>query len=882
MTNYTMHVVSHTHWDREWYRTFQSFRIRLVDLIDNLLDILEKEPDFKFFNFDGQTIVLEDYLQIRPEKRPILEKYIREGRILVGPWYQLNDEFLVSGESTIRSLLIGHRIAQEFGAVTKVGYLPDQFGNISQMPQIFQGFGIDNAIMGRGRQLTEGRKMEFIWESPDSSKVLSSLMAFWYNNAQRFPYDTDEAVKYVLDIKNRMKDFTHSDQLLLMNGVDHLEAQPGLSDIIARVNERLEGDKLVHSTLPAYIEALKKSLHKSGAELEVVTGELREDRGGSILAGTLSSRMYIKQANEKCQTALEKYAEPASSFAYLLGDKYPQGFMTYTWKLLMQNHPHDSICGCSIDQVHREMMPRFDQVEQIANELTNRALASIANRIKTDSDSLIVFNPLNWERTDKVSATLDFPIGDPDRSAPQIDPSRTFNMIRILDEDGNEVPFALKSAKNMPITIYAPDELPLGLWVRRFEIDLLAEKVPSCGYKTYKIEKCQSAPQFRGSVASDVYWDDTMANEFVRLSIRDGKISIERLDLTDEDSLIDIYDNLNIFEDTGDIGDEYLYRRPLDDITVTSLDCNPQVSIINRDPISATYKVDMVIKLPQSADRINSTRSSEMVECPVSTYLTVVRGVPRVDVHTVVTNNARDHRLRVLFPTGIDVETSFAEGQFDVVERPIGVPEDCPGASPFHPQQRWVDVCDEERGLCIINKGLPEYEVYDDDGRTIAITLLRCVDRLSGGGETGGLLLTPDAECIGEHSFDYAIYPHADDWKSAKVWKQAHQHNVPLITTQTGAHDGIFPSTYSFLETSHSELIVSAVKRAEDSDMLVVRFYNTTDADVCDAKITVRGSKAARLLNLNEDIIGDVDFKAGTVSMDVPAKKIVTLGFDIS
>ena len=155
-----LHVISHTHWDREWYFTFQKFRVRLVDLIDHVLDILDSDPDYNCFNLDGQTIVLEDYLQIKPENRERIARYVREGKILVGPWYQLNDEFLVSGESTVRSLLIGHRISREFGATMKLGYLPDQFGNISQMPQIFNGFGIDTAIFGRGLQLVGDRKME--------------------------------------------------------------------------------------------------------------------------------------------------------------------------------------------------------------------------------------------------------------------------------------------------------------------------------------------------------------------------------------------------------------------------------------------------------------------------------------------------------------------------------------------------------------------------------------------------------------------------------------------------------------------------------------------------------------------------------------------------
>ncbi len=244
MNEKTIHVISHTHWDREWYLPFQLFRIRLVDLIDNLLEILDRDPDFRHFHLDGQTIVLQDYLAIRPENEQKLRNYIRQGRILIGPWYQLNDEFLVSGESTIRSLLIGHRISRDFGATMKVGYLPDQFGQISQMPQILRGFGIDNAVFGRGIQLTGDRKIEFFWESPDGSKVLASFLAFWYNNAQRFPWETKEAVEMTTRMRDMLAQYSVMRDLLFMNGVDHLEAQENLSDILKRVAPEISPDKI--------------------------------------------------------------------------------------------------------------------------------------------------------------------------------------------------------------------------------------------------------------------------------------------------------------------------------------------------------------------------------------------------------------------------------------------------------------------------------------------------------------------------------------------------------------------------------------------------------------------------------------------------------------
>lgn len=876
-----MHVVSHTHWDREWYLPFQRFRVRLVDLMDHLLEVLERDPDFKHFNLDGQTVMIEDYLEIRPEKRAAVQRLAREGRLSVGPWYVLNDEFLASGESTVRSLLIGHRIAREFCPVMKVGYLPDQFGNISQAPQILLGFGIDSAIFGRGMHLDADRGMEFWWESPDGSRVLASLMGFWYNNAQRFPIDTDEALRYVEDMRDRMKRVSRVEHLLLMNGVDHVEAQAEVPAILARVNERLGGDRLVHSTLPVYMDAVKASIRGSGCRLATVTGELREDRSGSLLAGTLSSRMNIKQANERCQTALERCAEPAASFASILGEEYPHGLLTYAWKTLLKNHAHDSICGCSVDQVHREMMPRFERCLQVAEEVTARALATIAHRVKTEADSLVVFNFLNWERTDTVRAVVDFEAGPATREKPTVDPTMLVESIRLFDRSGSEVPIRIVSAGLTEKQVLNPHELPRALIVKRFVVQFVARQMPACGYRVYRIAKSNAPDSIRDpageSSRSLIARDNTIANEFLQLTVRGGRVRVEPADGSEGWS-----GEVNIFEDRGDIGDEYHFLAPANDIAVTSRGAHLRVSMIDNSPVSATVKIEMSLRLPVECPPETSARSKETVPCPITTSLTVCAGVPRVDVVTVVENLAKDHRLRVLFPTGIETDLSWAEGQFDVIGRPVRLPGGRDDSSPSHPQQRWVDVNDGESGLCIVNKGLPEYELCADAARTVALTLLRCVGTLSRGSAAPGAGATPEAQCLGAHTFEYAIYPHAGGWEKAQVWRQAHQHGLPIVAVQTGAHEGDFGDQHSFLETGSAETIVSAIKKAEDANLLVVRLSNTTTKGIADAWVRVAGAESAKLLNLNEEAIGDVIFSDSTARLAVGAKKIVTLGFALA
>ncbi len=311
----TILLVPHTHWDREWYQTFQQFRIRLVQAVDKLLDILDSDNTFHHFMLDGQTIVLEDYLEIQPEQEERLRQHVRSGRILVGPWYVQPDEFLVSGESLIRNLQVGLRQATDFGNPMYVGYVPDSFGHIAQLPQILQGVGIDNAVFWRGVG-AEAKKSEFYWQSPDGSKVFVAHLAdpIGYSNARHMPLSPEEFVTRVeLLIANNLPK-ANTPTLLFMNGSDHLEVQAGLPATIQAANELLatldssrqnllhEGSSLSYnsiavqiSTLPQYLERVRQRIPVE--TLQTLTGEMRSSQYAHLLPSVLSSRMWIKQQN---------------------------------------------------------------------------------------------------------------------------------------------------------------------------------------------------------------------------------------------------------------------------------------------------------------------------------------------------------------------------------------------------------------------------------------------------------------------------------------------------------------------------------------------------------------------------------------------------------
>ncbi len=442
----TIILVPHTHWDREWYQTFQQFRIRLVRVVDKLLDILDRDDTFTYFMLDGQTIVLDDYLEIQPEQEERLKRHIRSGRIQVGPWYLQPDEFLVSGESLIRNLQIGLQQAAGFGNPMRVGYVPDSFGHIAQLPQILQGVRIDNAVLWRGVG-AEAQKSEFYWEAPDGSRILVLHLAdpIGYSNARQMPLNPEEFVTRVELLTANILSKATTNTLLFMNGSDHLEPQDGLPATIKAANELLTSidpsrQKLlthlgysqqengaapydsIHvqiGTLPQYIERVCQRIAHD-KDIQVLSGDMRSSQYAHLLPSVLSARMWIKQQNAATEHLLEHWVEPLTAWAWKAGSSYPQGLVRMAWRYLLQNHAHDSICGCSLDQVHRENAVRFSQSQQIAESLVTQAMQQIVAetdtrapfltpRVGYDPVPIVVFNPAPGPRTEEVQTEVQLP-----------------------------------------------------------------------------------------------------------------------------------------------------------------------------------------------------------------------------------------------------------------------------------------------------------------------------------------------------------------------------------------------------------------------------------------------------------------------------------------
>jgi Glycosyl hydrolases family 38 N-terminal domain/Alpha mannosidase middle domain len=350
-----------------------------VEVVDEVLDLLDGDERWRF-TLDGQLATADDYLEIRPEAAGRIRALVESGRLAIGPWQTLVDEFLVSGETIVRNLEAGRERAEEFGGAMEVGYLPDMFGHVAQMPQILRAAGIGVAALWRGVP-AEVDSHVFAWEAPDGSVVrVEYLPEGGYSNAA-WAFDSgSEGLDAALE---RLRPWFGEDTILAMVGTDHMPPVRDLPD-------RIPPD--------ARIGTLAEYLTETGVDgLQRIRGELRSAARANLLPDVVSARIDIKQACGRAERALERYAEPLQA---LYGGDWPDAFLRLAWSRLFQNAAHDSVCGCSADAVSAQVLVRYAEAEQIANELTGRALARIA--AQAPSDAFVVVNPSPHERTEVV------------------------------------------------------------------------------------------------------------------------------------------------------------------------------------------------------------------------------------------------------------------------------------------------------------------------------------------------------------------------------------------------------------------------------------------------------------------------------------------------
>ena len=393
----TVAIVPHTHWDREWYSPFQDFRMRLVKLLDALLPMLESDLSYARFLLDGQTMVLDDYLEIRPEAEAALARLAASGRLAVGPWMVLMDEFMVSGETMVRDLQLGIARGAQFGGAMQVGYLPDMFGHVAQMPQMLRLAGLEHAVVWRGVPLAI-TQTAFWWEAPDGSRVRAEYLYGSYSNGRDLPDDAKRLVGRARDYEAELGSVRIAD-MLLMNGTDHQMPQPWLGRVVAEANQIQDDYQFVVTSLAEYLPT------QPVEGLATWQGELRSGARANVLMGVASNRVDIHRACAVAERSVEKRAEPLSAL-FRAAEAYPHALLNLAWRLLVANSAHDSSCACSADEVVDQVAVRYAEARQLGDGLTRDATADLAASIDVPAGATIVVNPTAHARGGLVEISM--------------------------------------------------------------------------------------------------------------------------------------------------------------------------------------------------------------------------------------------------------------------------------------------------------------------------------------------------------------------------------------------------------------------------------------------------------------------------------------------
>lgn len=894
----TVHIISHTHWDREWYIPYEKHHMLLIDVMDQLIETLEKDPAYKSFHLDGQTIILDDYLQVRPQMRDRIKQLIDDGRLYIGPWYILQDEFLTSSEANIRNLQYGLKDAEVWGGLSKLGYFPDSFGNMGQAPQILKQAGIEHAVFGRGVKPTgfnntviesdhfESPYSEMRWSAPDGSSVYGILFANWYCNGNEVPVKKEEAKVYWDQKLTDLKKYAASPHMLMMNGCDHQPIQKDLSSAIETAKELYPDVTFTHSNFNDYVQALTETLPE---DLKEVRGELRSQQtdGWGTLVNTASARMYLKQMNRECETLLEKVAEPLATFAHLLGGSYEHDRFEYAWKTLMQNHPHDSICGCSVDEVHRGMVTRFENAKHVTETLIDGHLDVITSHINTTSFQekdehalpFTVYNTSGYERTGVVSAQLDIKreyfsegVNRKELKAFELGP------YVVVDEAGKE--YACQ-VEDLGITFdydLPNDKFRQPYMVRRAMVTFEAAGVPALGYQTYALV----AKEQRHEGVSLLTSDREIENEHLIVKIEEnGSLSV-----TDKQTGHH-FKGLCVYEDTGDVGSEYMYKQPAGEAPLTTEGLRATTRVIEDTSQRAIIAIEHQWELPASATDLleeeqrevvwfterKATRKTEKIPFVITTTVTVEKRDKGIDVETSFDNQVKDHRLRALFPTDITADVHHADSIFEVATRNNRPADSWTNPDHSQHQQAFIAMHQENKGLVIANKGLNEYEVVRDDRNTIALTLVRAVREMG----DWGYFPTPEAQCLGQQSYAFRIYPHQGEATKYAAYQDAYQYQIPWVVKQADIQEGNLAPVHSFIGWQGEQLAFTSLKVNEARGDVLARWFNMA-GDVNHLRLE-QPSQAS-------DMYKSTILEAKNESMEpkevsVRPHEIITLGFSI-
>lgn len=896
-----VHVVPHSHWDREWYFTTSRSKVYLMKDLKDVLDTLESNPDFKYFMVDAQGSLLDDYIKWMPQDKDRITKLVKEKKLVIGPWYTQTDQLVISGESIVRNMYYGMKRCETFGGYMNVGYVPDSFGQSGNMPQIYKEFGIDDTLFWRGVSDDMVNHTDYNWRGDDGSVVFTTQIPFGYYIGGNIPEDPKQSEEFwQKECFEKAGGRSATKHIYFPNGFDQAPIRTNLPEIIKERNEKDPENEYVISCIEDYIKDVKSE----NPELEEVSGELVIAKHMRIHKSIFSSRSDLKVMNTQIQNYVTNVMEPLLTLSYNLGNDYPHEAVGEIWKLLFENAAHDSIGSCISDTANEDVYVRYKQARDIAVNLVELHSRLIATSVKNDAEmTFTLINTLPQKRNDTVVVKTYIPGGD----------------FAILDEKGNKVDYTVIESRDLTDYVlsqtikldpsrkfYVPSQ------VLEATIAIKTSDVPAFGYVQYTLDT-------KGNSAKNLEKKNTLENEFYAINVEeDGSLTI-----TDKENNV-TYKNQGVLVENGDDGDSFNYSPPRKDLEVFSNKSECSVEVSGSDIYDqAVIKFNMVV--PKDLEERAEGKVS--VNLPITMTVALRKDSKVIDFNVHVDNKGLSHRLCVLFDSQIVSSFNYADEQFGSIKRPnyyekemklymasaenktekkAGVQELANWANDqstwqeppisIEPTQSYVSLTDGKQGIAVIPQGVREYEVLDD--HMIRLTLFRTYgfmgkeNLIYRPGRASGerIIETPAAQLLKEMDFAFGFTTYASDINEANVdtLAKAYNTNIEVYTYAEFLNgrlifsqreiEGTKESRYSLFETEN-KLVVSAMKKAEDNDGYIIRLFNGKNHENISDTIKFNFDvKEAYYTNLREEKTEEIKVENNTINVkELSHCKFVTI-----
>ncbi len=832
------HVISNTHWDREWYQSHEKYLVRLVELMDRLLDIMESRPDYRFVT-DGQYALVEDYLAAKPENTERVKSLVSQGRLLVGPWYTQPLENIVGGEALVRNLKKGISESEKLGGAMRFSYEIDEFGHTSQLPQILAGFGINGIMAWRG--VPNHCRSYFKWLAPDGTEADFFNSNEGYGEATSLPECEENFTETIdgIDIEReglkahveRIRELrlkvSDSKNMVWLNGIDHSWAQEDILEICEKIEKLYPDLEVKQSTPEEYMQAVIEDLKQQGKEPESYCGELMFTNE-PVFESTNALHPRQKRRHYESEKLLVRKVEPLTSAASLLGQKYPRWALEREWKYVLENHAHDSLGCCSVDEVYEQVMARYGASFSLGEQISDNALRYIMSCGSTEP-SVWLFNMSEKDVKGAVKVAFDVPTGFGGEN------------ITLETADSQPVKMNIISVVTNGDVRYNP-RFGHPTWgeTAHFEAIINAPLVPAYGAVRLRIVK--SVPSLVPRNRQESWFikePGVIDNGIIKVKFNQNGT----FDLTDRRTGKE-YPSQLLFTDDGEAGHCYIHVEPQNDMRrFTSLGAQAQIATLYDTPLGAAIEVRVSLDIPKGISKDRKTRTAETEALKIKAVVSLEKDSESVAVNIHIDNKCRNHRLRALFPSYIPEAEKSESGQaFDEVERLIFLPDEENIAEMqylTHPMQDYCAVAGDNCGLAVAARGIYEYECTDDNQHALALTLLRSIEVIDN--ET--FEKTPEyfmEEAQNICGIDHTLYIIPYDGKRESALKEVGAVLNPVFAcVNRDTEDSVMPGykrpesvlgdEFRAVELSGEGLTITAMKKSDSEDGIIVRVRNRGD-----------------------------------------------------